>query len=62
MKVQRKIERRMEVMAHDVYNALAQIYDLPLDDGYAHFENDDGTQRGAVTLVFIATSETELAK
>jgi hypothetical protein len=59
MQIERKIERRIEVTADEVYAALAAKYDLNTDPGYAHFDNDDGTQRNQITLVSVSRYETQ---
>ena len=58
MKIQRQIERRIELTAAEVYAAVAKEHDLPTD-GVCAFENDDGTLRNQITLLNTHAWESE---
>lgn len=57
MKIDRKIERRIDVAADEVYAALAAKYDLNTDPGYTFFETDDGRQVNGIILVSVSKYE-----
>jgi predicted alternative tryptophan synthase beta-subunit len=62
MKIQRKIERHIEVTADEVYAALAAKYDLATDKAdFVCFETGGG-QESVITLLHISSYEQEVAE
>jgi hypothetical protein len=57
MKIQRTIERRIEVTADEVYAALAAKFDLSSDPSASHFDMGGDTIRDAITLVSVSAFE-----
>lgn len=62
MKIVRRIERRIEVHADELYAALAKHYDLSSTNVKAHIEMSENTIRHHITLIAIEEYEQELAQ
>ncbi len=60
MKIQRRIERTMELTAHEVYAAIAAKYDLVTNPTEAHFRLSKDTICSHITLQAIELSEQDV--